>query len=74
MTGRDLIVYILQNHLENVQLLDPSVFVKADEAAVRLGVGVHTVNAWYEIGMLSGIRLGDELYIFVSGPITIHKN
>lgn len=74
MTGRDLIIYILQNNLEDVSILDPNIFMTASEAAVKLGVGVATVRAWYDTGMVSGFILGDELYVFTSGPIVISRN
>lgn len=74
MTGRDLIIYILQNNLEDVSILDPNIFMTASEAAAKLNVGVATVRTWYDMGMVSGFILDNTLYVFTSGPIVISRN
>lgn len=74
MTGRDLIIYILQNNLEDVSVFDPNMFITDSEAAARLNVGVATVRAWYQTGMVSGFTLDDTLYLFASGPIVISRS
>lgn len=66
MTGKDLIIYILENGL-----LDEPVFkdgrllgfMTAMEAAIKFEVGVATIDLWVKMGSLEGIRLGDEIYI-----------
>ena len=66
MTGKDLIIYILENGL-----LDEPVFkdgrllgfMTAMEAAIKFEVGVATIDLWVKMGSLDGIRLGDEIYI-----------
>lgn len=66
MTGKDLIIYILENGLENEPLVKDDRFLgfmTRDEAAVRFGVGPATINAWVDYGWLMAIRIGDELYI-----------
>ena len=66
MTGRDLIVYILQNHLEDEDIFKDGVFVgfmKASEVAARLNVGTATVHAWVDMKRIDGIRINDEVYI-----------
>ena len=73
MTGRDLILYILQNNLEDEVVIKDGIFIwlmDANEAAVKFGVGVAQVNAWYVTGMLSGTKIGDQLYFLrtVSDP------
>lgn len=65
MTGKELILYILQNNLENVTVLEDGFFVgfmTAEEAAVKFGVGVATVWAWYNCKMIRGTKIGDSLY------------
>lgn len=65
MTGKELIMYILQNDLENEIAIKDGIFVwlmNEDEAAVRFDVGVSTIRAWYICGMLSGTKIGDRLY------------
>ena len=65
MTGKELIIYILQNDLENEVVIKDGIFVwlmDEEEAAVKFGVGVATIRAWYDWGMLSGTKIGDRLY------------
>lgn len=73
MTGKELIVYILQNDLENEIVIKDGIFVwlmNEEEAAVKFGVGVAQVKAWYVCGMLNGTKIGDHLYFLrnVSDP------
>ena len=66
MTGRDLIIYIMENHLEDDPVFQSGKFIgfrPAIEVAVKYGVGVETIKAWYELGELKGIKIGDEVYI-----------
>lgn len=66
MTGRDLIVYILQNGLEDEPVYDGGIllgFMTAIEAAVKFEVGLNTIYVWHEEGMLDGIKIGEKLYI-----------
>lgn len=65
MTGKELILYILQNDLENEVVIKDGIFVwlmNEEEAAVKFDVGVATIKAWYICGMLSGTKIGDHLY------------
>lgn len=54
MTGRDLIVYILTNHLENAEIRNGKLmvsgndFMKDEQVASILGVGMATVRVWYD--------------------------
>ena len=62
MTGRDLIIYILNHNLEDVDIFKDGKFVgfiTEDEAAVKLNVGVATIRAWVSIGMLYGVKIND---------------
>lgn len=66
MTGRDLIVYILSNNLENEEVFKDGKFlgfITVGEAAVKLNVGVSTIYAWYSQKKLDGALIGDTLYI-----------
>lgn len=66
MTGRDLIVYILNNHLEDSEvsrdgrLLD---FLTIEEAAEKFKVTTTTIEIWLRLGTLSHIKLGEDLYL-----------
>ena len=64
MTGKELILYILQNNLENEVVFKDGIFIwlMNEEAAAKFGVGVATIKAWYNCGMLSGTKIGDHLY------------
>jgi hypothetical protein len=65
MTGKELILYILQNNLEDTVVLDGCLFVgfmTEEEAAVKFNVGVETIRAWYVCKGISGTKIGDSLY------------
>lgn len=65
MTGKELILYILQNNLEDTIVLDNGVFIgfmTEQDVAVKFGVGIATVRAWYQCKMLQGTQIGDSLY------------
>lgn len=78
MTGKELILYILQNNLEDEIVLQDGFFVgfmTEGEAAVKFGVGVETIRTWYRIEKLKGIQIGDSLYFLkdVADPrVTSH--
>ena len=66
MTGRDLIIHILQNGLENEPVFKDGRllgFMTAIEAAVTFDTGLATIQIWFERGLLDGIIIGNELYI-----------
>ena len=66
MTGRDLMIYILQNGLENEPVCSNGSilgFMTVSEAAMKFDVGVATVEVWYGLGMIDGITLGNTLFI-----------
>lgn len=66
MTGRELIVYILQNNLEdrdifmNGKFLD---FMTVKEAAAKFEVGEATVKVWIKMNMLPYIQIGEDIFI-----------
>ena len=65
MTGKELILYILENDLENEDVIKDGVFIwlmDEKEAAVKFDVGVATIRAWYVCGQIDGIKIGDHLY------------
>lgn len=75
MTGRDLIVYILENHLEDEPVFKDGTFVgfiSEGEFASKLEVGTQTVRTWVDLNIVNGMYIGDKLYIpavnaFVTG-------
>ena len=53
MTGRELIMYILENHLEDEPVFQNGTFigyVSDTKFAEMLGVGVATVHTWILLG------------------------
>lgn len=66
MTGRELIIYILRNNLDDVDIFKDGkicCFWDINEAAEHFGVGKATVKAWIELGQLDYICINDTLYI-----------
>ena len=71
MTGKELILYILQNDLENEIVIDNGIFIgfmTEEEAAIKFGVGVATVRAWYARKMLNGVKTGNQIYFLRNAP------
>ena len=67
MLGRELIIYILQNGLEDKDVFADGTFLDlmtVKETAAKFGVGVFTVLVWYHEGYIRGITIGDSVYIF----------
>lgn len=69
MTGRDLIVYILNNHLEDSEvnrdgrLLD---FLTVEEAAAKYNVTATTIEIWLKLGTLRHVKLSDNVYMILN--------
>ena len=67
MTGRDLIIYILQNNLEDTPVFDDLGgflgFLTVDQAAVKFNVGVETIIVWASMGWVENVRISGVLYI-----------
>lgn len=66
MTGRELILYILENNLEDEPIFKDGrflEFIPSEEAAVELGVGVETINVLVALKQIPGITIGNVLYI-----------
>lgn len=66
MTGRDLIIYIIQNGLENEPVYEDGKilgFMNEMEAAVKLNVSAATIRVWIGLKMLDGVLIGGTWYI-----------
>lgn len=64
MTGRELIIYILENGLEDEQVFEKGRFVgflTLGEAAQKLGYGIETVKAMIELGLVENVNEGDMI-------------
>lgn len=66
VTGRDLIVLIMQNKLEDEVMFE---LMSESEAAVKFDVGVATIRVWYEHGYITGgLDFGGTLYFLKDTP------
>jgi hypothetical protein len=66
MTGKDLIIYILENDLENEQVFKDGEllgFMSVDLAALKFGVGTTTIKVWADLNIIPYIKIGDTIYI-----------
>lgn len=66
MTGRDLMLYILENHLEDAPVYENGRFVgfmSDKEAAEKFGVGVSTIHVWINQGLLEGVKIIEDIYV-----------
>lgn len=73
MTGRELILYILENGLENEEVFRDNKlmgFISAEELAAKMEVGPATVRTWIRLHNVEVLRAADTIYI----PITYVKN
>lgn len=62
MTGRDLIIYILENGLENESVVKNGSFVGYEtesKFAERMGVGVETIKALIMLERIRSVRIGE---------------
>ena len=77
MTGRELIIYILSNGLEDEPIYEDGKilgFITATEAAEKFNVGLATIKVWINEGTLDGIRIGEELYIPANADLKERNN
>ena len=66
MTGRDLIVYILMNNLENEPVFKDGKFIgftTVPEVAQKTDVGFATVHAWIHQGRIPSVAVTEGIYI-----------
>lgn len=71
MIGRDLIIYILENRLEDKELFSDGflpLFITAEEAAVKWNCGTATVKAMIELNKVKGSKIGDSYYVLANEP------
>lgn len=77
MTGKDLIIYILENDLLDAEIFTnthPStIFITPEMAATRWECGVATVKAMMEMNKVKGVKIGD-CYLVLSKQPNPFKN
>ena len=65
MTGKELILYILQHNLENEVVIKDGVFswfIDEDTMAKKYEVGKETIRAWNKLGWINGFEINGTLY------------
>lgn len=66
ITGKDIIIYILENELVDKVVISNSdisdIFLSSEEVAIKFGVGVSVIETLYELGMIKGYNIGGRLY------------
>ena len=75
MTGRELIIYILSNNLENEQVVKDGKLIGFEsdmDFAARMEVGPETIRALAKMDKIKGCQLGNSL--FIPKTITIMKD
>ena len=66
MTGRELIIYIMMNGLEDEPVFKDGTFVgflSAEQVAEQMDVGLATVYTWLYQKRLPGVIIGNVAYI-----------
>lgn len=68
MTGKELIIYILENDLLDEEMISvsgaPAWLMTAGEAAAKFNVGIETIRVWVTQNRLDGVLIGEEFYIY----------
>lgn len=66
LNGRDLILYILKNNMENEPVFKDGRFLgflDITEFAEKWDVGEETVRLWVNLGYVDALTIYDEIYI-----------
>lgn len=66
MTGKELIIYILENNLLNVSVFEDNSIVgllTTDQAAIKLNVGKATITAYVMTKRLDEVVIGGKTFI-----------
>ena len=80
MTGREMIIFILENHLEDQEIIQDGKlvgFLTVEEVAIKFEVGVETARVWADRGIIDSVMLNGEFYIPVDAepaPLNGGKN
>ena len=66
MTGRELIIYILQHKLEDEEMFKDGIFIgfaSEEEAAVKFNCGIAAIRTGVMIGLIPGFMIGGKAYV-----------
>lgn len=75
MTGRDLILYILKNNLENEPVFKDGKFIgflTVEEAAARFDIGVAAILAWIKLDLIPAFAINGVFYIPANIELNLH--
>lgn len=67
MTGREMIIYILQHKLEDEEMFKDGIFIgfaSEEEAAVKFNCGIATIRTGVMLGLIPGFMLGEKAYVY----------
>lgn len=76
MTGRELIIYILENNLEDKEIFNGDNILglmTIQQAAVKFGVGEATIKAWMLQGKIKHVSICGKMYIPANETIGTRK-
>lgn len=78
MTGRDLIMYILANGLEDEPVFKDGRFVgfvTPTDVAIQTNVGIATVHTWMHQGRVESVSVNGGIYIPANfkSPVVLEK-
>ena len=67
MKGRDIIIHILENHLEDEEVLfnnsDTVKFYSIEEIAIKSRVGIETIKTLISLNKIAYVKIGDLYFI-----------
>lgn len=71
MTGRELMIYILENGLEDTDIFSEGfspLFITPEEAAIKWGCGPATIKAMINMKKVKGAKHNSEYYVLANQP------
>lgn len=69
MTGKELVMYILENDLLDEEIVKDNVpifLMSLEDASCKFGVGPMTVRVWIAERKIDSCAIGNQLYIYVN--------
>ena len=67
MTGRELVIFIMENGLEDSKLFEDGTpgegFHSLIDAAHKFDVGEATIKVWCERNLIQSVKIGDTYYV-----------
>lgn len=76
MTGRELIIYILENNLEDKQIFENGKligYMTVEQAAIKFSVGTAAVKQWLLLGWMPFVEIAGESFIPINAELIPKK-